>query len=510
MYCNHCGTTITRDSSFCPECGTPTRRHEDASNDEFKNDDIIMEETQAEAVASSEETPIAETEAPVGKKPFFTKRIVWILSVFGFLLISGIVLYQIAAKAAKPDHLVEAFWEAVDRGDSDELSKMLYPKNDDWEFTTSQAEALLTLLNEHPDQKDILRNELLSEQNYYNKEGDGTKESLSNYYATVSLTNHGKKWLFFDDYLLEISPIYLRVITNQENVILYINNEKAGENLPTDEYQVFGPYAPGKYELRAKLETDYYQLEAFETAQLFYSFHDSESVGVTFDDVKSVRVIGPLDEAVLFINGKETDIIVESQYSTIGDFPVNGELTLHLEKEYPWGTATSEEIVLDDTSIRFEDFDQTPEDDRNAIMELLNEIWEQELEAIKTGDTSGMVYAPDERKEKVQEEYEQMQEKNKDYSEAKFVTAKYWKDSFDNFSYNDKENRYEVSIEAEYTMYEPDDRRYSTFREDEYGRTTYYFHMYYDEEKQEWIYLDYERNALFLLESHEVYTYEFE
>lgn len=77
---------------------------------------------------------------------------------------------------------------------------------------------------------------------------------------TFEISSKGRKWLFFPNYQLKVTPNYLTVSTDAKNVI--INNEK-NKTIPYNEQKKqYGPIFPGIYDFNIELLSDMPKIEA--------------------------------------------------------------------------------------------------------------------------------------------------------------------------------------------------------------------------------------------------------
>jgi len=141
-------------------------------------------------------------------------------------------------------------------------------------------------------------------------------------------------------------------------------------------------------------------------------------------------------------------------------------------------------------------------------MTLLNENWSQHTEALQTADTTKMTLVPEEYKEAVKREALKLKNLSETYV-ATFIQARYDLETIKMPAYNEEKNRYELKVEAEYMLLEPQLHNYSLLRDGDKATTTFYMSLYYDENENKWKIEDYANGSFFLIESNEIKKYDF-
>ncbi len=325
-------------------------------------------------------------------------------------------------------------------------------------------------------------------------------------YATIMLKQEGRKWLLFPDYKLKVTPAYLNVTVNQDNAKLFLNDEEINSQTVADDATSYGPLAPGTYELEAILPARYVDANAAETVDLFDWYEESQDVALEIN-AGVVQASTSYEETQLYINNEETDIVLGPELTDIGTLPLDGKAKFIFEKEFPWGVATSSEISVDNETIRYE-FDAMPDEEKQAVMDMLNENWEQQTDALQNGDSSKMVYASEEYRQKIDQEYDKLQNFNQEYV-ADFVKALYRLDSLEQPEFNSHTDRYELTVEVEYSVEEPELERFSILKDGNINRTTYEMLVYYDENEGEWRIHDFNVGYFVIVGSDAQKAYEF-
>ncbi|KGA96967.1 hypothetical protein AJ85_17545 [Alkalihalobacillus alcalophilus ATCC 27647 = CGMCC 1.3604] len=483
MKCKKCQTPLKEGAAFCPECGE-----------------------KVEPTATSKEMEEKQSEE---KKPFWTMKVITIVAILGLLLATTITFYILGSQSIDPEQTVADFQNAILNEDDELVAQLLDPTISDWNYSRADAEALIKYLNKNENDREYLFEALEAQAKAFANGDRNTALSaslLNNGQGSLGMTQEGKKWFIFDDYRIKISPLYLTIYVNEDEATLTINGREQVASTTADEEIQFGPVSPGTYEMEAIIEGRYVDATVTETLDLFQVGSFEQTVNIDFD-IANVKVTTNYDDTVVYINGQETDYVVGTTETDIGRLPLDGTAKLTFERTFPWITMTSDEVDVDDEFINYNKFVAMPDEEMEKVMDMLNENWEQMLESLVDGNIDQMVYASDDYKDRIQDEYEKIATSRNDY-EYTFLTAKYIKETLEQPEFNPQSDRYELTVRVEYAYEEPDAKTYAILREGDVNRTGYEMLTYYDEESEQWLVEDYSVGHFFIQSS--THTIEFE
>ncbi|WP_102272022.1 zinc ribbon domain-containing protein [Cytobacillus massiliigabonensis] len=470
MICKNCKTPLRAGAGFCSECG--------AQAEENNRQPLI--------------------------RPFSKKLLILIGTVI-LLIAAAAVLYIIGNNSSSPVKLVNEFKQAVNKKDAEKITSLLHSSVSDWTFQKSDAELLLAYFSEQTDDKNELFKRLDKEAAEY-EENQEIYRFDDEPFAAIALKQEGKKWLFFHKYSLQVVPVYLRVKVNKDDAKIFINGKKIEDQTKADDYQTYGPFSIGTHEIKAVIEGKYVDAEEKKEVVLYEVKNSKmdESISIQASTVEASTFY---EDTSLYINGQKTEMTLGSAREEIGILPTDGSVTFTLEKEFPWGLAKSDEFAVTEKYINMNQFTVLSPEQQEEIMTLLNENWSQHTEALQTADTSKMMLVPEEYKESVKKSALQLATLSEKYT-ATFIQARYDMESIKMPIYNEDKNRYELKVEAEYTLLEPQLHNYSLLRDGDKATTTFYMSLYYDEKESKWKIEDYADGSFFLRESNEIKTFE--
>ena len=143
--------------------------------------------------------------------------------------------------------------------------------------------------------------------------------------------------LFGSKCYLDIKGYSLKIDSDFENSKFtldgknYINSGEMKENL-----------IPGIYTVKGILESEFGNIESSKEIVIM----KNEEIDMDFNAVM-LNISSEFHDAELFINGEATGILVKDA-KNIGPFPSNGEVKVHIEKEFPWGRVKGEDVEVRD------------------------------------------------------------------------------------------------------------------------------------------------------------------
>ncbi|MBP1968655.1 putative membrane protein YvbJ [Virgibacillus natechei] len=419
MKCLNCGEVNKEQNQFCSECGTKLSE---------------------------------QNAGKVGKK---SKKKVIVLATAMVILIAGIsIFYQIGKANSAPENVVQAFEDAVENNDPDKIQSMLTSSNESLsinmdntsnfvEFLEENAEVYENLIHKLNDQAEAINQNVTP----YNSDGD---------YGTLHLAKDGKQWLFFDDYKLEVTPMYIELATETDEIDLAINGEKVTTSSQED---TFGPYMPGTHVVRAGYANEYTSTEVTDEITTFDSAEDTVRHEIELP-LTEVSITSTYDDYKLFVNGEQTDIDINEGENPIGTFPSDSSTTVHIQKEFPWGNVKSEEEPISSDAIRFDEVEVFTQDEKTALMEQINESISLFHEALTERDESILQAGVTDNLEEILSEHMESTGDWSDSYEGELKKAEYDISRIIYPEYNEDLKGYTIILKAHYYLYEPEGHAY--------------------------------------------------
>lgn len=223
-----------------------------------------------------------------------------------------------------------------------------------------------------------------------------------------------------------------------------------------------------------------------EEVALFAMNEQTKPVDLEIDAGK-VKFFSTYPDVSLFINGKDTGVKLTDKWKEIEPLPKDESITTHLEKNFPWGERKGDKIPVEGDSIKFEDFEPIPKEQRTDIMKMLNKERKQRFKALNKRKVSIMkVTTTDNYESDLKDEMKDLKENNYQYK-AKLRRADYEVSKFrDSFKpeWNDDKERYELDVVALFNIFENGQAKQNEMSK---RHRTKKYKLFYDEDDGEWV-----------------------
>lgn len=431
------------------------------------------------------------------------KLLIFIAIIVIIIMVAGAVFYFVGKGKFTPDKKVTAFEDAVKNEDTKELKALLQPHKDSFKITDDNTAALIRYLNDHPDALKEVKNRLNEQAE--SLQSSKSDESSDERYGTINLSKAGKEWLLFDNYQFEVVPAMIQVTTKNPDVDLLINDDKVTTTSEEDEEASFGPFMPGTYTVKAAFDNTYASVEDEEEINLFDI--EQQTVAHSFElPLEEIEIKSWYEDFNLYVNDKKTDIKVDTEKQSIGEFPIDESVELDIRKEFPWGEVKSDTKTVDGDYIIFNSINVLPEEDEVALMEQINDSVSQYHEALTKNDTSLIKggLTKDMKKEFIKMVKEAKKKSPKDKSNL--VRAIYKME--DNYPEFDKKlDGYTLTLKAHYVIHDPYYKGFFNWQSMDEDKKEFLrprnVTVFYDEDNKEWKISNIEEDNFLISENEE-------
>lgn len=465
-YCKECGHQMKENATFCPNCGTKTTQ---AANGRDQNQ--ILENEQTETLHKTKSSPKRQpSRRPVSKQ---TKIIVSAAAAFIILLIGS---YFVGDSIYSKANTADAFQDAVKEQDTDRLGTLLYSDDSNLEIDEAKLESFIDYLEEYPSyQSDLVQS--ISQQA---KADDSNESNSANEDSHFQISKNGKKWLVFDNYQIEVTPVYFTLATDYEDTELYMNDEKVA-TADNDEYtKQAGPFLTGIYNAGAELTNDYAELENEQTIELNDGMTEDNVVDLTLDAGYTSVESDEGMEGTLIVNEADTDLRLGDD-TDIGPIPLDGSVSLQIEHDFPWGEETSKEIPIEESSIYIDEY-PVSEELKDTLTETTNKYVEQDAEAYNAMNADKLENVSDDLHSDISDDIERLKDRD-DNRQIKPEEVVY---DLDSFGISQDDNTYYANVDtiisSQEDTYDSDDDADLQDSEDNYS-----FSFVYDDDEDEWV-----------------------
>jgi uncharacterized membrane protein YvbJ len=301
------------------------------------------------------------------------------------ILLSLIVFFFMSTMMVLQEKTLLTFQEALINKDVDQLQALLSSEDQNFIITTENVERFLTYLDSFKKDKESLLESIKLGQNH---------ELLS--------INTQKKWMFFEDYVFQVKPFFIEFTIDEfvkEIEIVGVETLQA-EGL---EKIRSGPLMPGTYDIVATHHMGYVpDYTSNNKIAAIPAIANEERVirsgiGTKYIVFRAYNALG----GTVFINGKETQLIIDNDEQKIYGVPTDGSITLSVKKKFPWGEFTTEEVVVSGKET-FVHLDSTNEEVTKQVLAVANEFAASWVEAFNKQDPSLLKHVTPEMRESME------------------------------------------------------------------------------------------------------------
>jgi uncharacterized membrane protein YvbJ len=292
------------------------------------------------------------------KERLKAKRLLKPLTILTLLLGFFFVSTMLVSKERSLSSLQQAFEER----DVTTLKQLLSSTDANMTITSDDIERFLTYLDSFKKDKESLLEAIKLGQNH---------ERLS--------INTQKKWMFFEDYVFQVKPIFIEFTVDE-----YVKEIEivGAETLHSDGSEKIrsGPLMPGMYDIIATHHMGYvpdYTSKKHVNAIPIIA-NDEDVIKTEFNTRYVIFQLYNGHGATLLVNGKETEIIIDNEKKIYG-IPKDGSVSLSGRKKFPWGEFTSEEVLVNRKEV-FLRLDVTNDKVKEQLLKVANEFgrsWQQ-------------------------------------------------------------------------------------------------------------------------------------
>ncbi|UNK18586.1 hypothetical protein MNQ98_00550 [Paenibacillus sp. N3/727] len=471
-FCTECGTALSEQAQFCKECGALVRPAAgEKKSQEALPEDRLSDENTATGLSIDRSTgfsTVSRSEEEIDPQPqggssltsaqgesavavsigttaglsheaevaatsvrMSRKRKVLILS--GVLLLVALFgSYKVGEYFTSEERLIERFEKALESKDHKAVAQLLTSKNKDLVIDEKSISGFMNYLDQHPGEHEEIVN-TLKEQTAAAESAEGAQ--LIDVFGNLGLNSiinleKSGKVLFYDNYILTIDGVYISVETNYAGTVLTVNGQQAAVANAPDYKTKLGPYVPGLYQLEARFNNEFIDLQEAKEVQLLYP---KESYSAYFGlDGEVVRWDTRFSEQAdlngrLYINGKKVEVN-PFDHPEFGPVTMDGSMTLAVEADFPWGTMKSAEVPIKDDYI---DLDFTMQESfQKTIKDTIIEHAKENLDAFASGDAGKLTVSTDNYKTVFQNVIDQFKDSGYAYK-ANYVGTVFDIGSFD-------------------------------------------------------------------------------
>lgn len=354
-FCWNCGHENESDSLFCEECGSYLQEGISPEEGAKKDSDNFSIKSNQPVIHSTNNY----SKHPSGPKKSMTKKKKIGLITGGVSITLLVGLYFYGNYYFSYDQQVNRMVETIKTKDPDKWAELMVSSDPSYKLTSDNLKKM-TEYYKDDQQKEKFSNLVSS----IGKSGQGLSD--------LKIKPDGKVFLFFNNYSLELEPVYLTIEAQQPGVSVEIDGKDQGE-VKEKELKV-GPLTPGKYNIKGTLKnvstnsnTD---LIRFENAD----FESNTHIKLDLHKVSFV-VNSNIEDADVLVDNKKISTIKDGS-ATVKDLIWHQGLTVQVKKKF------DKQVVESDVrKIESEEFLASEFEKDSYVSELTLEI-----EGIKSKD----------------------------------------------------------------------------------------------------------------------------
>lgn len=337
-FCAKCGTKLEEEKNFCSKCGYRLNVKPDKAIEENIENTQVMEKVD---IDFADNTKIISDSNPIRNNSSFSKKVKISMAIISVVTVVLIGLYITASSLTEPSKIVLRFQNAVASDNKGELVNLLYSNDSRMEINEESIVPLLNYFKDNPSYfntaiQELNKNALKLEQFKGLVETGGNSSK-----GVLSLTNSGKKFLFFPDYKIAIKPSFIQVKTGIKDVDISLDSRKIGQSDSDNYNKEFGPYVPGKYKLLANYKGKYVSLN--EPWDIDLVANNGKANVDVLAKLSYINVSSQYQDAELFVDGKDTGVkIADAQ--NFG--PLNSNTKVYATVTRDGKTMKSDEYIV--------------------------------------------------------------------------------------------------------------------------------------------------------------------
>ena len=287
-----------------------------------------------------------------------------------FISILVIVIFLISNLSLSKEEILRKFESYLINGNSSMLAN--YVKVENEKVSSKELQPLIDVY----DKDEIRIRKIVNELRKSGKSGNFTVEN--------------RKGFLKEKYYIDINTVNVNFITNINGVDIEFSNKRFNLN-DKAEFDVI----PGTYTVLYSYNTEYGYISDSKILNLM----EDETVEIAIDG-NYITLYSNFDDAKVFINDIDTELEA-NDIKNYGSFPKDKDIKVYLEREFPWGTIRSEELLISNEQYIKLDINMVNDELNNIIDEVVNKFYLSSFEALNSKDKSLISGATEEVKEMV-------------------------------------------------------------------------------------------------------------
>jgi len=347
-YCTKCGDEINANEKFCTRCGNRI------------DDDGQLKGVQINNILN---TVIEQFKLKIT----ISKKSKVYAAILICLLIVFVGLYQVGNHTFSKDMAVERFKDSLISANAKKIAKNLTSSNPSLKINEVSVQHLIKYLNENPAYTASIINSLEAQSKSINIQRDSEEKFIGNTDKDFVLVKRGKKFLIFDNYVIEAKPYFINLNIGIKGVKVNIGEDCTVVAESNNLNKEIGPFILGIYEVKAEYSGAYVKFQKKMEVKLTGSNSYNKSgvsfieVPVNFEEAKFINVDSKYDDAELYINGKNTGVLIKDA-KNFG--PVDSSSKIYAVRKFEGREIQSSEVQVSNRNFIYLEFTKETSQDK--------------------------------------------------------------------------------------------------------------------------------------------------
>lgn len=366
-------------------------------------------------------------ELPIVEK--FKENPKW-LWISGGAIACFLLLIMVLVAFSGSSDIVEDFETAMLEEDQERLKDLLVSERSELEID----DKFVTKLIEYSKESDRFLSDMVlflnAQKNIYEENEIEANAFMSEYllskndlFSISKLNLKENSSLFGPDYVISVSPTYIKVSSSVEPTQITLDGEPIEVKKGSKEHLI-GPILPGKYTVEASKKYPFSEvIDKDEVDLLKPDIKGKKTATVEFDLVgDEVTFKSEIEGTELFINEKSTGKKVGRRGIDFGPVSTNGSLKAYGQFQFPWGILKSDPVPVE-KGLGGVDITPNPLSDsktKDEVIKVINKYSQEVVEAQEKRD--GTLFTTLDEKQK-NDWINEMQHK-KEYQSKRYYRGK--------------------------------------------------------------------------------------
>lgn len=353
----------------------------------------------------------------IGIKKVILKR-KFEIGIIIFILILGILLVPKFSYKSK-ESILESFRKGLIEENYKTLSNII--RINDKKAKVEELEPIIKYYRDNEEDIDSVINELKANNN-------------SNKFYIES-----KSGFLKEEYYIDLETVAITFQTDVKGIELNIDGIKKviKDNITID-------LIPGKYECSYELKTDYGNIN--ETVN--FTAMDDGKVNINVPAI-FITLYSNFDDAKVFINNKDT-LKKVNDIKNFGPIPENKNVSIYIEREFPWGSLKSESVNIKNENYIKLDINMVNDELTDEVNKSVYSFYDSSFQALNERNSELISNATEDAKNKM---YEYINEKALLFSNNYEITDLNVEIEKSDFKYEDNKYRASLVTNISYSIY---------------------------------------------------------